>query len=51
MSNRHRIKMRHRLLGSVYELIWLLRGHKWCRIPENASLAMSVTEMRKAGLL
>lgn len=51
MSKTHRIKLRHRLLGSIYELIWRLRGPKWCRIPERSSLAMSVSEMRKAGLL
>ena len=51
MSRTNRIKMRHRLLGSIYELIWRVRGPKWCRIPERPSLAMSVEEMRKAGLL
>ena len=39
------------LLGSIYELIWRLCGPKWCRVPERASLAMSVDEMRKAGML
>ena len=51
MSKTHRIKLRHRLLGGLYELIWLIRGPKWCRMPERSSLSMSVSEMRKAGLL
>ena len=47
--------MAHRVLavlrGSIYELIWRIRGPKWCRIPERPSLSMTVDEMRKAGLL
>ena len=38
-------------IGPLAELIWRVRGPKWCRIPERPSLAMSVEEMRKAGLL
>ena len=38
-------------VGPLAELIWRIRGPKWCRVPERASLAMSVEEMRKAGLL
>jgi hypothetical protein len=38
-------------VGPLAELIWRVRGPKWCRMPERSSLSMSVSEMRKAGIL